>query len=483
MIFRCFVLSLLFLNPFSYAEEFSFHLNEEPAHLNPYKLDKLSGQYVLTNLFQGYFNIDKDLNLKPGLAKKCVWKTNTHLVCTMGKNYWSKGQLIPLHAYLNSLKYHLKHHPESFVSQVLVGLKDNNALKIEAPDKLHIMLKKPDADFLYRLSVPSFSPLPAGIIDSEIIGRDYATGPYKLKKWNRGRNLELTRNEQFPVKVKNPPTVNVYFVFEDNTALAMYESKQLKLLRRLPPEVERRFKNSTELQYVHYLRFDYLGFGPSLKDKKTLRKSLAEGLNYPEFQKIFQSLKPPGCFGLPAKLSSFSRCHELSQPEKKLTDDVSLKLYFSGQGGENLTRSVQWYQNQWKKNLGLNIRIIPEDTKALGYRLQSKPPDIFRRGVPMDRPSCLAALEIFESESLDNFVKFKSKKYDELVRQLRENPSLDPLSKISKCTEALAILFKSYMIIPLGEYHIPMLSDPRFQGWSINGLNQMDLTQLHYVSK
>jgi oligopeptide transport system substrate-binding protein len=46
------------------------------------------------------------------------------------------------------------------------------------------------------------------------------------------------------------------------------------------------------------------------------------------------------------------------------------------------------------------------------------------------------------------------------------------------CTDAIHILADENWIVPLGEIHFSLLVSPKFTGWKLNSLNQLDLTGL-----
>src|SRR5690606_27946892 len=131
--------------------------------------------------------------------------------------------------------------------------------------------------------------------------------------------------------------------------------------------------------------------------------------NYEEFKKIFHSLGLPGCFGLGQGLTGTPVCFDFNlQKARKILESLEnkpkrLKLYVAAQGGDDLSRAAQWFQGQWKKHLGLQIDIEITEFALLTRLLKTSPPDIFRRGVPLDRASCLAGLEPFTHGNPDNF--------------------------------------------------------------------------------
>jgi len=215
-----------------------------------------------------------------------------------------------------------------------------------------------------------------------------------------------------------------------------------------------------------------------LTDQTIQGADLTGAFDFAEFQKVFQSKGRPGCVGLPEAWQAQVHCLKFNPQVKPTQVAVTrLEMFYATQGGEEIARSMQWFQGQYKKNRGGQIELKPEDIKMLTARLKKNPPDLFRRGLPIDRPSCQAALESFVSSSPDNFIRFKNPNFDKLVVQMR-NPKLSTKALADLCAQGVQLLLASKRIIPLGPIHFPMLDSGRFTGWSINNLNQLDLSAL-----
>ena len=469
--------------------KFKLHLIEEPGRILPQFKDRFAGQYLMGNVFDSYYRVDGSNKLQASLMKSCVWKTNTQLVCTPAQRKWANGESITPWHYYEHLKRQLYKDNLSSAKELmsdiknykpyLEGSKEFASVGIKLNDKAEIefLLNKPNADFLYLLSHPVLSPIPKPELSDNEIAREYATGPYKLLKWQRGRSILLERNLEYPIKLSAPPQVEFFFIAEDFTALNMYEKGDLDFLRRIATHHVPRFKKLDQLMTITFFRMDYFGFGPSMSNYLALRKALQNSFLPDEFLKVFNATGASvGCVGLPQNLQEKATCLQFKE-QSPPTNTPRIKLHYSKQGGESMARSMEWFQSQWKKHLGINIELVSDDVKILGAQIRKKPPDIFRRGVPLARPTCLAALEIFESTSNDNFIRFKNKSYDRIVSEMRK-PVHDE-SKLKKlCTAGIKKLLNSALLIPLGEVQYFMLTNKKFTGFSVNGLNQLDLSRL-----
>ncbi|HWU44413.1 MAG TPA: hypothetical protein VN132_13275, partial [Bdellovibrio sp.] len=165
---------------------------------------------------------------------------------------------------------------------------------------------------------------------------------------------------------------------------------------------------------------------------------------------------------------------------KKVPATKSTTTYnfmFSTLGGEDHKRAAEWMQDQWSKNAHLKTNLIAKENKVFLSELQKNPPPLFRKGVALDRPTCLAALENFGPPNPENYVALKSVEFEKI---------LDQLSKASKkheqknlCLAGVQFLMNHHLLIPMGAMHFAILASEEFSGWKLNQMNQLDLSQLH----
>ena len=242
-----------------------------------------------------------------------------------------------------------------------------------------------------------------------------------------------------------------------------------------------RFRDKPEFRQIPMARFDYVGFGPAIAGNKEARFALARGIEFSDFLRLFGARSAAGCPSLPAHYMDQVNC---MKPDFKAARDAAekkgmppkLKLHFSKMGGDDIVRAVEWFQGQWKKNLGWSIELQGQEQVVYLAQLRDRPPPIFRKGVSLDRPTCLAALEIFLKGHPENFIALDDPKFDKLVGHLRKQVTLPARKKA--CREAVDHLLTLDRLIPLGEMHFTILASPKFKGWELNELNQLDLSQL-----
>ena len=155
-----------------------------------------------------------------------------------------------------------------------------------------------------------------------------------------------------------------------------------------------------------------------------------------------------------------------------------MDLKVSHLGGKDIKKQGEFYQSQWKKGLGINIQVNQVEQKIFLQELRTSPPDIFRKGVGLDRPTCLSALETFSEDSHQNFLNLNDSNYKEVISQMLDH-EVGSITYKKLCQKGMDLLMDEYRLIPLGEMHFTLMASPEFSGWTLNGLNQLDLSQLY----
>src|SRR5262249_31372533 len=112
-------------------------------------------------------------------------------------------------------------------------------------------------------------------------------------------------------------------------------------------------------------------------------------------------------------------------------------------------------------------------------KLKAAPPAAFRKGVGLDRPTCLAGLEVMSKDHPENYLRINDAKFESYLVKLRREAN--PNRARSLCTKAIRQLMDQHLFIPMGEMHFSMMVKPQFVGWEVNETNQLDLTDLRLV--
>ncbi|WP_413584101.1 peptide ABC transporter substrate-binding protein [Bdellovibrio sp. HCB274] len=462
---------------------FRLHLSGEPTQMDPNRQKTSASSYLLTNLFRNIYTYDDQKGLVPELGS-CSREKSKALVCKLNKNLqWSDDSPLTSADFLRTYRKMLNPKVAAPRADLLFkiknaediykGLKEPDTLGVIAPDAttLRFEFQGKAPDFEYNLASFLLAPTKENI--------KVYSGPYKIKEWLQGQKIVLEPNPKYQGGHPQRPLVEFLFVEEDTVALQLYEKNQLHLLRRLPTLFIPKSKSRNDFYWIPVIRFDYLGFGPDLQKDEALRKALTYSLNYTELQKLFSSKGRPGCAGLPDSwFPEKAPCFDFDLKKvPKIKTTKTYTLLFSSLGGEDHKRATEWMQAQWLKNAGLSLHLETKENKVFINQLQTAPPAVFRKGVSLDRPTCLAALETFSSDSAENYIQLKDPEYEKILNQLGNAEKSSEQKKL--CLTGVRFLMDRHLIIPMGAFDFAMLIKPEFVGWKFNQMNQLDLSQLH----
>lgn len=481
---------------------FRFSVSLEPTGADPTRISSSETNYFLVNIQRGLYFVDAAGDAKPEIAKSCVWlKAQTHMRCELKKNVkWSDGKPIRAAEFVESWSRLLSPKAKGLGAAILSGIKNADAIhkgtlgietlgvKAVSASVLEITLEENDPEFLQRLSHPALVVTRTGVsYDRADITSAPVSGPYRVTEWKTANRIRLESNPFYDTiqKTKFPrPPVEILTLDDDETALNLYREGTLTFLRRLPTQYLKAWHDSKELHQIPVARFDYLGFGPGLREEPAFRHALASALNYEELRVIYSAPGVPGCPSIDPSWMSKVPCHtfdleKAKQSWAKVSAELKQRrwtLHFSKLGGDDIQKGMEWAQSQWKKNLGFNVELKAVEQGVYVSGLRTSPPDLFRKGVGLERATCLAAVEIFSRGNPENFIRLDSKTYETGIQKLHYAKTAS--IRRQACTEVVQQLIDGAEIIPLGRIHFSLLAKPNFAGWVLNPLNHLDLSHL-----
>lgn len=455
-------------------EIFRFNISSEPESLDPIASTSSIANYMLNVLYTPLMRYQEH-KLSPYGAKECKALSVTHYKCILRKDWkWSDGQPVTADQFLSNWQ-----HMKTSSSPRLNQFSHIKEVKVISANVIEFTLSRPDSEFLYRLIDPAFSPR-RDEVQSRMQEGTLTTGPYFVKNRVPGRSYFLSVNPYFFIANVNRPNAEAIVVENEHTAIALLETHELNFVRRIPADQTAVYKDKPGFMQVPLHRIDYIGINADVAKDQKLRENLIYSIQplFQTFKKMFFALGPPGCMGLITQESQKQVCYErrtvTPYTDAERANLPHLKLMFATQGGDDIRRAMELFHSGWKKNLNLDLELLPTEFGVMSALLKENPPPLFRRGVPLERPTCLAALEIFESQSPDNFVRINDKAYDGTIKKMREGKG----SLKALCQKGLEQLLAMHRIIPMGQLHYTMLSDNKFDGILINELNQIDLSRL-----
>ncbi|MCH2535221.1 MAG: ABC transporter substrate-binding protein [Bdellovibrionales bacterium] len=459
------IFCILILSTSVQAKTFKFSVLTEPVSLQNTQKISFSQNYIFDQLHSSLFRLNSDYSLTPILAKNCS-QSKTQVKCVLKKNiFFSDGSPIYCQHFLKSFEYLIKNPNKnterlSAIEGYNLALKNKNLKHLKATcdsnKTISFKLTEPSSQFLQNFTDYSTAPHK----------KDSYSGPYKLKKWELGSFILLTKNDYSRLK-PNVSHVKIYFINNPSVALKMYEKQTLDLLTYLPTEKISIYKGKQQLVQVPMDRFDYIGI-EKLNPKS--RELITSSINYRGLQKLYNSKGMPGCPALSEKFFSPKAPPCLEYNPKSSSETTKLSLTYSLAGGSDISKGMQFIKNQVEKHTNIKINLNPVEPGQFISSLKAPKTLMYRRGVSLQLPRCYEAVEIFHSNSSRNYSKLRDKKLDLLIEQLRFDEKL--------CYKTVKYLLNKNYIVPLGPIHFSMLLNPSFSHLKINSLNQMDLSQL-----
>ncbi|MGW1948959.1 ABC transporter substrate-binding protein [Streptomyces sp. NPDC001940] len=194
----------------------SIGLTAEPANLDFTKTEGAAiPQALLYNVYENLVKLDQSGRIEPGLATS--WSRSKDR-----KTY--TFHLVKDARFSNGARFtaaDAKFSIERVASGWTVAQKSQmgvvDTVRAVAPDELKVTLKTPSNDWLYRMTTrvgAMFSRTGVQKLATEPVG----TGPYVVKRWNRGDSITLARRADYWGRAPHFKTVALKY-FKDPTAL------------------------------------------------------------------------------------------------------------------------------------------------------------------------------------------------------------------------------------------------------------------------
>jgi oligopeptide transport system substrate-binding protein len=138
---------------------------------------------------------------------------------------------------------------------------------------------------------------------------------------------------------------------------------------------------------------------------------------------------------------------------------------------KEMNKSVaEFLQGQWKKHLGLEVNLIPQEWKVFLKTAKVQKLPIFRLGWGADYPDPDTFMAIFLCNSGNNFTSLCNTHYDDIL--VKASQTLDEKKRVEYYDEAQKILLEDNVaIVPIFREHILYLVSKKVSGFTPNGMN------------
>ncbi len=505
MLFATWAVSMLFaLDACADERPFTFRLIADPATFDWNKASTPVETHLLLNLMEGLVELNEKLEVVPALASK--WERSKD-----GKIYtfhlrkdaqWSDGVPVRAADFVASWKRLLSTETAAPYAYFLFDIKnaekfykgeskDFSEVGVRA-DGVHTLVVELAEAVSYWIYMPTFwvtFPMRQDLLDKHGAGffrpgKLVTTGPFTLKEYVTDSKVVMERNPHYHRSKVPLARVEGLVVADHSTALTLFESGRLDFMTDISPLDLGRLKGRPELHFTPYLKTVYLGLvvnRPELKDIR-VRRAIAHAIDRSRFGELLQGQQEEAKSFVPRPMPGYdSKIGVRFDPvlAKALLKEAgisgaSFKLTLLSQNGDKTVTVAQFLQEELRRNLGMQVELLPLDNRAFQAATALKTTPLFLRGWSADYPDPDNFLSVFLSDSGNNRTAWKNSKFDAVVRKGR---TMSPGAKrLAEYQEAQRILQEQETaIIPL--YYEPNLTlvQKRVQGLELTPLNYLFL--------
>ncbi len=461
-------------------QTFRINIDGEPPTLDPDLASWDASIAVIQNIWVGLLKFDKDLNLVPAVAKEVPTVANGGISAD-GKTYtfhlrndvkYSDGNPVTAKDFVYSLKRTLDPalatEYASFYYNV-VGAEEYNTSKEKDPTKLQalrdavgikaldgytlqVKLKEPEASFNDLAAMWPMYPIEENIVKANSTPdkpdkwtEDPKTcigdGPFKLAEWVHQDHITLVANDNYfggKPKLQKIVMTMVTDAQAEYAAFLNGEREIGKVPNALIAQVQKDPTLSKELVRSPKLSTMAVQFNNKVKpfdnvdvrhafsvaiDRDALIKDVRQGVGKPAYSWI-----PPGMPGYQPDLGMEYK-FDPAKAKKYLADAG----YPDGKGLPQITFQyantrtnpviAQFLQQQWKDNLGVNVKLEPMEPKAFSQAVNKGQYMMGFYGWIADYPDPDDWLpQLFGTGAGNNHSYYSNPKLDALMKQAMAEP-------------------------------------------------------------
>ena len=474
--------------------------------MDPHTISGVPEKNIVGTLFEGLTRTDPaTLEPRPGVAER--WDVSadalTYTFHLRADAKWSDGKTVTAQDFLVSFKRVLspalaadsadEMYPVVNAEAYHKGtLKDFNQVGFRAIDErtFEMRLRHPAGFLLKSMATRIWYPVPVHAMEkiAPLTQRGSAwtrpgnlvgNGPFVLHAWEPNRFVEVRRSPTY----WNRATVllnGVRFIpLEGESAEeAAFRAGQLHITGSVPTtKLDVYRKNAPELLRIHpYSGVYYYSFNvtkPPFNDVR-LRRALAMAVDRESIVKnIARAGETPAYHFTIEGIDGY-----VSHARTRLDFDAARKLladagYPRGQGLPRVdilsTHSAtprliaEAIQEMWRRELGLDVQLVNQELKATLAARRAGDFQILRSNWIGDYLDPATFLEIFTSDSGNNYTRWSDPAYDSALFAAAR--TADPAARYALFQKAETLLLEAAPIIPIYYYTHVFLIQPSVKGW------------------
>jgi oligopeptide transport system substrate-binding protein len=477
-------------------------LGNDPATLDPARIRDVYSLSVAQQMFDGLVQFDQTLAITPALAQ--FWKASRDgLTWTFTLRQGVKfhhGRDVTAEDVVYSFTRILDPKMKSGAADLFIGIKgarefrDGKAREVSgltAPDRhtVQVVLEEALAPFVSVLAVGHAKIVPKDLAEhyGEAFGtHPVGTGPFKLVRWDRGKEIVLTANPDY---FEGRPRLStlVYRIFPGEPFDVMYDEFRQGHLEDTPIPMQEYRRAIAAGNHIHVKRpmvsVRFYGLNTKIKpfDNKKVRQALIHAMDRDVLVEEVvlgrfapaRGILPPGTLGFNPHLKGYAydpgRARELlaqagypggrglppiaiwsSVKERVLIEHELMKKFLDAVG----IRAEFHYQTNWP---AFSAMLTEGKLPVFLYAWFADVPD----------PDNFLT-KLFHSRSSRNFMGYANPVVDDLLVQAKHERDLQ--RRIELYRQAEQLIVDDAAIIPVWHYTYERLFQPYVRSIEVNGL-------------
>ena len=421
----------------------------QPANLDSNKAyDAIAGM-ILMQMHEGLTHHSTKLDVEPALAEK--WEFNadyTEIVYTIREDAkWSDGEKITAEDFAYSWRRLLNPDTAAEYAYFLFDIEGAEAYNsgegtveqvgIEVLDerRLKVTLARPAAYFPHITTFMVTYPVRKDVVEAHgdnwtEPGNIVVSGPFVPVEHLHEYRLALAPNPHWPLGKQKVDRLEIYMTAEKTTALNLFVSGHMDIVLDMLPIAIPSYKNDPDYFNGSKLEVRYIGFRldhPGVQDPR-VRTALAKSIKREEFPAVLKGGEIPTKVWLPNGMFGHSPETGIDyDPEgaRKLMAEAGYeggngfpKLLLLFRAGDDWRLVAENLQQQWKRELGIEIEIQVREQKVFFREIDGEaPPPMHLARWIADFPDPENFMGLFKSNSGNNSLKFASDPYDAMVNE------------------------------------------------------------------
>jgi len=476
----------------------------DPPQLNSMKAtDQVSGM-VLGHTMEGLTRYGKNGEIVPGIAES--WQLEElHATFHLRRGaLWADGKPVTAEDFIFAWRTALEPATASEYAFILYPLKNgeainsgklpSSALAVSAPDPwtLQVTLEKPCGYFLGLTAFPTYLPVRADFYREK--GERFAAdasdllsdGPFQISAWVHGASLRLDKNPNYwdAARIKLDRIDIPYMTSDPNAAYNLFLDDKIDTIGigkdNLPRAqadrlrmkafadgsiwfMEFNFRSGRATANLHLRKAIQLAFDPKEFVSRVVaipgtRPGLSIIPNWvPGVKGRFRSEYPMK----QVKPDVLAAKHELALAQQELGGTIPALVWLTGETPAS-AQQAEYFQALFKSRLGIDLKIDKQIFKQRLEKMTQGDFDIVDAGWGPDFADPMTYAELFASWNDNNRGKYKSARYDELIRKAQSTG--DQQVRMDAMAEAERVGLEDLVVVMTQERVIIYAHQPRVSG-------------------